>query len=98
MKVLFKKLAQYIPLSHEVLIELRYTHHVCGYYCAPFPADGAIYRLELQATIFDGNKPRKGTEEWRAYIINDDSSTIRRFKTIGELNYFHKGMVGSWLF
>lgn len=93
-----------MPITHEALLEVGYKHHVCGYYCAPYPADGATYRLELQATVFEskgdgkGLLPKAGTEEWRAYITHTDLPTIRRFKTMSELNYFHKGMCGAWLF
>jgi len=92
------KLISILPITHEALLILGYKRHVCGYYCAPYPADGSTYRLDWSAVIFDGNKPRLGTEEWRAYITNNECSTIRRFKTLSELNYFHKGMCGAWLF
>lgn len=86
-------------VSHAALVLLGYFYHdICNYYCPPPPANGGTYRIELKATHFRGNKPVEGTEEWRAYLTNDTCSTIRRFKTLGELNYFHKGMCGQWLF
>lgn len=87
------------PISHAALILLGYSHHsVCDYYCPPPPANGGTYRLEFAATVYQGREPVKGTEEWRAYLTDDNLSTIRRFKTLEELNYFHKGMCGGWLF
>lgn len=84
------------PITPTILILIGYTK-VNDYYCAPPPADGSTYRLEFQATAWHGNTPIKGTEEWRAYLTNSDLSTIRRFKTVGELNHFHKGMCGEYL-
>lgn len=86
------------PITHAALVLLGYTHHVCDYYCAPPPADGATYRLEYKATHFKGGKPVEGTEEWRAFLTHCDLPTIRRFKTLGELRDFHKGMCGGVLF
>ena len=87
------------PISHAVLVLLGYSHHSsCDYYCPPPPADGGTYRIELRATQFKGNEPIKGTEEWRAFLTDENLCTIRRFKTLEELNYFHKGMCGEWLF
>ncbi len=96
---IFKKLSLIglLPISHEGLIILGYKYHTCKYYCPP-GYDCGIYRLELQATAFEGNKPIIGTEKWRAYLTNNDLSTIKRFKNFSELNYFHRGMVGKWLF
>lgn len=86
------------PITHAVLVLLGYKHHVCDYYCPPHPADGGIYRLEFKATHFKGGNPVEGTEEWRAYLTHSDLPTIRRFKTLGELRDFHKGMCGGVLF
>lgn len=89
------------PITHAALVLLGYTHYDCdsyGYYCPPPPADGATYRLEYKATRFTGGKPVKGTEEWRAFLTHKDLPTIRRFKTLGELRDFHKGMCGGILF
>ena|SRR5690606_7138488 len=87
------------PISHATLLLLGYSYHpICDYYCPPAPADGGTYRLELRATQFIGREPVKGTEEWRAFLTDENLSTIRRFKTLEELNYFHKGMCGEWLF
>lgn len=87
------------PISHAALVLLGYSHNpTCDYYCPPAPAHGGTYRLELQATQFVGGEPVKGTEEWRAYLTDENLCTIRRFKTLEELNYFHKGMCGEWLF
>tara|TARA_R110000744_G_scaffold312424_5_gene419762 strand:- start:1691 stop:2020 length:330 start_codon:yes stop_codon:yes gene_type:complete len=86
---------------------LGYTKHTCDYWCAPPPAHGGTYRIDFRATVWlNMSTPKKGTEEWRAYLpINadpyDDTSssmpTIRRFKTLGELADFHKGMCGGSL-
>jgi hypothetical protein len=86
------------PINHASLILLGYTYHICGYYCAPPPADGGTYRLEYKATRFNAGKPVEGTEEWRAYLTYNDKPTIRRFKTLGELRDFHKGICGGVLF
>lgn len=86
------------PITHGLLVMLGFKHHVGGYYCPPYIPGGNDYRLEYEATQFQGGKPIKGTEEWRAYLTNTDLSTIRRFKTIGELRDFHKGMGGGMLF
>ena len=86
------------PITHATLVLLGYTHHVCDYYCAPPPAHGETYRLEYKATHFKGGKPVEGTEEWRAFLTHSDLPTIRRFKTLGELRDFHKGMCGRVLF
>lgn len=87
------------PISHAALVLLGYSHHAgCNYYCPPPPAHGGTYRLEYAATMYNGREPVKGTEEWRAYLTDENLSTIRRFKTLEELNYFHKGMCGAWLF
>lgn len=108
MKKLFKILKRivksYTPLSEKALILLGYSkfNESCSYLLPPTPAHGSTYRIELQATIFEskgkGLSPVEGTEEWRAYLPYDILPTIRRFKTLGELNYFHKGMCGAWLF
>lgn len=87
-----------LPISHEYLISLGYSQNTVGEYCPPYPASAATYRVGLQATRFVGERPVEGTEEWRAYLTFANLPTIRRFKTLGELNYFHKGMCGSWLF
>ena len=86
------------PITHAALVLLGYTHHVCDYYCPPPPANGSTYRLEFKATHFKGNKPVEGAEEWRAFLTHSDEPTIRRFKTLGELRDFHKGMCGGILF
>lgn len=86
------------PLSHSILVLLGYTQHTLGYYCPPLPADCATYRLEYKATQFQGSEPINGTEEWRAFLPFSDEPTIRRFKTLGELRDFHKGMCGGILF
>jgi len=85
-------------ITHERLILVGYTHYSGTDYCAPYPANGGTYRLELKATQYTRGKSVKGTEEWRAFIMNKDLSTIRRFKTMGELKDFHKGMCGGVLF
>lgn len=86
-------------ITQSTLILLGYSYHKSGmYYCPPSPAHGGTYRIEFKATCFEGNKAISGTEEWRAFLTNDTCSTIRRFRTLGELNYFHKGMCGEWLF
>jgi hypothetical protein len=97
---LFKRLRVigFIPLSHDALLALGYTYHPIGYYCPPAPADCGMYRINKQAVIFNNNLPKKGTEEWRAYLTSQDLPTIRRFKTLSELNYFHRAMCGTWLF
>lgn len=98
MKNLHKK-----PINHATLIQLGYNHHIGDYYCPPPPARCDTYRLELKATQHEGLNPIKGTETWRAFLTDENLKTIRRFtirrfKNLGELNYFHKGMCGEWLF
>lgn len=85
------------PLSRSALILLGFEESSTGYFCPPLPADGGTYRLELAATKYIGGKPVAGTEEWRAYLPIDDCPTIRRFKVLGELFDFHKGMCGGHL-
>lgn len=85
------------PLSKAVLILLGYEEDSMGHFCPPEPADGGTYRIELAATRFIGGTPITGTEEWRAYLPIDNCPTIRRFKTLGELFDFHKGMCGGYL-
>jgi hypothetical protein len=84
------------PITHAALILLGYSRHVGGYYCSPFTKH-SHYQLEFAATQFK-NGPVKGTEKWRAYLTDTNLCTIRRFETLGELNYFHKGMGGEYLF
>lgn len=87
------------PISHAALILLGYSYNsACNYYCPPAPAHGGIYRIELRPTQFIGGSPVKGTEKWTAYLTDENLCAIRRFKTLEELNYFHKGMCGKWLF
>ena len=98
-----KTLADQSPITHENLILYGYTHH-WTYYCAPHPAHGGTYRLKFESTSFlgssEGLKPVKGTEEWKAFLTYGEKgeTTIRHFKTMGELNYFHMGMCGGWLY
>lgn len=87
------------PISNAALIVLGYSlHTTLRYFCPPEPANGATYRLEFSATIFKKGKPVEGTEKWRAYLTHPDRPTVRRFETLGELNDFHKGMCGVYLF
>lgn len=87
------------PISHAVLILLGYSHHdTFYYYCPPPPANGGTYRIKFQATKFIGGKPVKGSEKWIAYLPIENSPTIRIFNNLEELNYFHKGMCGKFLF
>jgi hypothetical protein len=86
------------PISKGVLLLLKYTYHPIGYFCPPPPAHGGTYRLEYSATQYKGGDPVPGTEEWRAFLTDENLTTIRRFKTVGELNHFHKGMYGSYLY
>lgn len=103
-KPIKKTIYSLCPITHEELIALGYTYHPCSYYCPPFPANSGHYQLELKATRFEskgegkGLLPIKGSEEWRAYLTHSDLPTIRRFKNLGELNHFHKGMCGAYLF
>jgi len=85
------------PITYTALVLLGYDFND-SYYCPPPPAHGGTYRIEFRATQFDKNIPVKGTEEWTAYLTHSDTPVIRRFKYLGELNYFHKGMCGDWLF
>ena len=86
------------PLSHAALVLLGYDYNpMCDYYCPPAPAHGSTYRLDFRAVMWKGPDPIEGTEEWRAYLPVNDLPTIRRFKTLGQLNHFHKGMCGEWL-
>jgi hypothetical protein len=86
------------PISKGLLILLGYAMNSCDEFCPPYPCDGGTYRVNLQATIFQGGKPVKGTEKWRAYLTDSNNCTIRRFSNLGELNYFHKGMCGVYLY
>ena len=36
------------PITHEALLDLGYSRHVCGYYCAPYPAHGGTYRIDFE--------------------------------------------------
>ena len=86
------------PITHEALLLLGYTQHeICKYYCAPLPAHGGTYRLELRATSFIDREPVKGSEKWRAYLPYEDCPTIRGLKNLGELKDFHRGMCGGIL-
>lgn len=88
---------QFVNINENVLLKLGYKKHILGHFCPPSPAHSGLYQLEFEATVFIGNKPVKGTEEWRAYLTCRDLPTIRRFKTVEELNFFHKGMCGQYL-
>lgn len=88
-----------LPISHEALLFLKFTYHPgCKYYCPPFPANGSTYRLKHEATIFMGSDPVAGSEQWKAFIPLNSEPTIRRFDTLRELNFFHKGMCDSYLY
>ena len=83
------------PITHSALILLGYSYHLDLYYCPPLPAGGGDYRIDHEPTHIKGGVPVKGTEVWRAYLTSDGAPTIRTFKTIQQLNNFHKGICDS---
>jgi hypothetical protein len=94
-----KELLDNLLITDATLILLGYNYNqTFNFYCPPSPANGSTYRIELKAVVYTGNDPVEGTEEWRAYLPYDNYPTIRRFKTLGALNDFHKGMCGKFLY
>lgn len=86
------------PITHDALISYGYSQPLSSYYCPPPPAHAGIYRLEYVPTRFNGKVPISGSEQWRAYLPDDNGTFIKSFCNLNELNYFHKGMCGAWLF
>jgi len=68
-----------------------------NYWCPPAPANGGTYRIEYAPTLTGGGVPPRNFK-WRAFLTDDNSSTVRSFKNLKELNEFHKGMCGKSLY
>lgn len=81
-------------LIHAALLLLGYEHvHIFDYYAPPLPACAGTYKIDHFQTHPDGRK------SWRAFIDGrNERHTVRFIYTLGELNFFHKGMCGAYLF